>query len=181
VVVIVIVAMVAGSYNSLVSSREEVDRQWANIESSLQRRADLIPNLVGAVQGAFNQEQAVFGEIARARAALVSALGSGDRAAVNTANNSLTSALAGLNVLVQNEAYPQLRSNEQVQALMAELAGTENRINVARGDYNNAVRQYNQAIRSFPTNIIAGMMGFEQADYFEADPAAKQAPKVEFK
>jgi LemA protein len=180
VLVGIVVAMGAGTYNSLVSKREAVDSQWAGIESALQRRADLIPNLVAAVQGSFTQEQVVFGEIARARAGLVSALGSGDRAAVNTANNQLTSALQGLNVLVTSEAYPQLQSNENVRGLMAELAGTENRINVSRGDYNAAVRDYNQTLQSFPTNIIGGMMGFKQAEYFEADPGSRQAPKVQF-
>lgn len=169
-----------GTFNSLATKRETVDQQWANIESALQRRADLIPNLVASVQGSMQQEQAVFGEIARARAGLVQALDDDDRQGAAAANTQLTSALSGLNVLVTSEAYPQLRSNENVQSLMAELAGTENRIKVSRDDYNAAVRDYNQSLASFPTNIIGGMMGFEKADYFEADPASRQAPKVEF-
>lgn len=180
-VLVGIIAMTGvGTFNTLTTKRETVDQQWANIESALQRRADLIPNLVASAQGSMQQEQAVFGEIARARAGLVQALDDDDRQGAAAANTQLTSALSGLNVLVTSEAYPQLRSNENVQSLMAELAGTENRIKVSRDDYNAAVRDYNQSLASFPTNIIGGMMGFEKADYFEADPASRQAPKVEF-
>lgn len=179
IVVIVIVGIFAmsifGSYNSLVSLDEEVNTQWANVESSLQRRFDLIPNLVESVKGAMTQEKEVFTAIADARARLAGA-GSVDESV--QASNELEGALARLLVVV--EAYPELKSNQNVTGLMDELAGTENRISVERNRYNEVVSRYNTNIRSFPRNIMAGMFGFEKRPYFEATPGADVAPEVNF-
>ena len=134
VVVIGIVAIGVGSYNTLYAKREVINSRWAEVQNQLQRRADLIPQLVGAVQGALTQEQKVFGAIADARAGLVSALRSGNRDQVIDADNQLTSTLQRLQFLNITEAYPQLKSNENVMRLQDELAGTENRLAVARKD-----------------------------------------------
>ena len=180
IVLVILVVMGVGSYNTLYAKREALDARWSEVQVQLQRRNDLIPNLVGAVQGALTQEQKVFGEIARARAGLVNALASGDREQVVDADTQLTSALQGLKVLVQSEAYPQLRSNENIMNLQAQLEGTENRLAVARGDYNKVVQEYNTTRGRFPTVIIAGLLGFEREDdYFKATPEAQTAPKVE--
>lgn len=166
---------VFGSYNRLVSLDESVNTQWANVESKLQRRYDLIPNLVESVKGAMAQEQEVFTAIADARARLA---GAGDVSERVEASNQLEGALSRLLVVVEN--YPELRSNQNVTALMDELAGTENRISTERDRYNGVVREYNEATRRFPTNILAGMFGFEQRPYFEATQGAEVAPQVNF-
>lgn len=177
VLVIAAIAVMStfGSYNSLVAMDEEVNSQWAVVESSLQRRFDLIPNLVESVKGTMAHEQEVFTAIADARARLAGA-GSLDESV--QASNELEGALARLLVVVEN--YPELKSNQNVTGLMDELAGTENRINVERNRYNEVVSRYNTAIRSFPKNIMAGLFGFEKRSYFEASPGADTAPQVNF-
>lgn len=165
----------AATYNRLVSASEQVNEQWAQIESQLQRRYDLIPNLVETVRGYVAHEQEVFTAVAEARAKLAGAATTSARV---EAANQLESALARLLVIV--ERYPELRANEQFNRLMDELAGTENRINVARMRYNEAVKQYNRMIRSFPTVLLAGMLGFGERPYFQAQEGAETAPRVDF-
>ncbi|MGB4439955.1 MAG: LemA family protein [Sedimentibacter sp.] len=175
VVIGILVVSVFGSYNSLVALDESVNSQWANVESKLQRRFDLIPNLVESVKGAMAQEQEVFTAIADARAKMAGAQGTTEKV---EASNELEGALGRLLVVVEN--YPELKSNENVTALMDELAGTENRISTERDRYNEVVNSYNSAIRKFPKNILAGMFGFEQRPYFEATDGADVAPEVNF-
>ena len=163
-----------GSYNNLVTLSENADQQWANVETVLQRRYDLIPNLVESVKGAMAQEQEVFGRIADARSSLLNASSVEDKV---EASNQLERGIRDLKVVVEN--YPELRSNESVTRLMDELAGTENRISVERGWYNETVAEYNRKIKRFPTVIIAGMMGFDERAYFEAADGAETAPKVD--
>src|SRR5699024_2977181 len=145
------------------------------VETVLQRRNDLIPNLVNSVQGAMNQEREVFGNIADARARLKSA---GTMEEEVEANNEMNSALSRLLVVMEN--YPELRSNDQVTALMDELAGTENRISVERQRYNETVQEYNNRVRRFPGNLMAGLFGFERKPFFEAVEGAEIAPDVNF-
>ncbi|KXZ39037.1 LemA protein [Alkalithermobacter thermoalcaliphilus JW-YL-7 = DSM 7308] len=164
-----------GTYNGLVSKAEEVDSQWANVESKLQRRYDLIPNLVEAVKGSMKQEQEIFGQIAEARAKMAGAQTTEEKV---LASNQLEGALGRLLVVMEN--YPELKSNQNVSKLMDELSGTENRISVERDRYNAVVRDYNKKIRSFPTNLMAKAMGFETRNYFEASKDAQAAPKVKF-
>ncbi len=174
--VIVVLGLFAfGSYNSLVTLDEDVNTQWANVESKLQRRFDLIPNLVESVKGAMAQEQEIFTAIADARARMAGAESLSEKV---EASNQLEGALGRLLVVTEN--YPVLKSNENVTALMDELAGTENRISVERDRYNEVVSKYNSAIRRFPKNIMAGMFGFETRPYFEATQGADTAPEVNF-
>lgn len=180
---ILIVAFLFGSWfistrNNLVTLEEEVNLQLSNVGTTLQRRSDLIPNLVETVKGYANHEEQVFTEIADARSKLAGSISSGDIEGMNEANNALDSALSRLLVITEN--YPTLVASEQFTALQDELAGTENRIAVARQYYNEAVNTYNKSIKKFPASIIAGMSGFEAADYFEVDESAKDAPKVSF-
>ena len=162
--------------NQMAIKREAVNSAWSQVDVVLQRRADLIPNLVETVKGYAAQEQAVFGEIARARSALLNAKTPADKIA---ANQQLDSALGRLLVVVEN--YPQLKSNENFLRLQDELAGTENRIAVERRRYNEVVQDYNTYISLFPNNLIASMSGFARNDaYFKADEGARQAPKVNF-
>ncbi|MGH9793075.1 MAG: LemA family protein [Candidatus Acidiferrales bacterium] len=168
--------MFVGRRNEMVRKNETVKQAWSQVDVVLQRRADLIPNLVETVKGIAAQEQAVFGDIAAARAALIGARSPGERIA---ANNRLDSALGRLLVVVEN--YPQLRSNENFLRLQDELAGTENRISVERRRYNETIQDYNTYVGLFPNNIIAGLSGFSRNDaYFEAAEPARQPPKVEF-
>ncbi|MGA8222895.1 MAG: LemA family protein [Candidatus Acidiferrales bacterium] len=165
-----------GRRNEMVRLNETVRSNWAEVDVSLQRRADLIPNLVETVKGFAAQEQTVFDDIAKARAALLGAHGPQDKIA---ANNQLDGALGRLLVVVEN--YPQLKSNENFLRLQDELAGTENRIAVARKRYNDSVKDYNTYIGTFPNDIIARRSGFERNNaYFEATPASREAPKVQF-
>jgi LemA protein len=181
VIALIVGFLMIGAYNSLVAQQEEVSAKWSEVENQLQRRSDLIGNLVGAVQGILTQEQVVFADIANARAGLTAALGRDDKAGAIAADNQLSAAIRSLNFLNITESYPQLRSNENVLRLQDELAGTENRLAVSRGDYNQTVRDYNVARRTFPKSLVAGLLGFsEETAYFEAAPDAKQAPKVEF-
>lgn len=173
-VIILLIAGVGG-YNGLVGMREEVDSQSANIDTMLQRRADLIPNLVSTVKGYAAHESEVIGAVSDARAKLAGASTMPEKA---EADSELTSALSRLLVVV--ERYPDLKANEQFTQLSDELAGTENRIAVARRDYNEAVKSYNRKIKTFPTSLFAGMFGFETAEYFEAADGANTPPVVDF-
>ena len=156
--------------------REAVNAAWAQVDVVLQRRADLIPNLVETVKGYASQEQKVFGDIAAARAALVGAKTPADKIA---ANGQLDSALSRLLVIVEN--YPQLRSNENFMRLQDELAGTENRIAVERRRYNDTVQDYNTYLSLFPNSLVASLGGFTRNDaYFKADEGSRQAPRVNF-
>ena len=163
------------SYNRFVSQEETIKAQWAQVENQLQRRNDLIPNLVNTVKGYAAQEQAVYKAIADSRAKLAGATTPEQKI---TAANEQSAALARLLVIVEN--YPQLKSNESFNRLMDELSGTENRIAVERMRYNEAVQAYNTARRQFPANITAKVFGFNEYKLFEAPPEAKQVPKVDF-
>lgn len=162
-------------YNSLVNQREEVDSAWSQVENVLQRRADLIPNLVETVKGYAAHEKEIFTEVANARSRLLAAKTPGEAAG---ADAQMTSALGRL--LAISERYPDLKANENFGRLQDELAGTENRIAVERKRYNDAVRGYNQATKRFPGSVFASMFGFETKQYFEAPPSAKEVPQVKF-
>jgi len=164
-----------GTYNQFVTLDEAVKSSWAQVENQLQRRYDLIPNLVETVKGYAKQEQNVLVEVTNARARVGGAATVPDKIA---ANNELSGALSRLLVVV--EQYPDLKSNQNFLRLQDELAGTENRISVERRRYNEAVQVYNVAIRSFPANLLAGMYGFDKAAFFEAPAGAKAAPQVKF-
>jgi LemA protein len=160
----------------MVRLNESVKSSWAEVDVQLQRRADLIPNLVETVKGYAAQEQTVFNDIARARAALLGAQTPADKIA---ANGQLDGALGRLLLIVEN--YPQLKSNENFLRLQDELAGTENRISVARKRYNDVIQAYNTFIGTFPNNIFARWAGFQRNDaYFAASEASRQTPKVQF-
>jgi LemA protein len=179
--VLVIVALMLGSSfisrrNQMVVKREAVNAAWAQVDVVLQRRADLIPNLVETVKGFATQEQVVFGDIAKARSALLGAHSPAEKIA---ANGQLDSALGRLLVVVEN--YPQLKSNENFLRLQDELAGTENRIAVERRRYNDTVQDYNTFIALFPNSLVASMSGFARNDaYFKTEEGARQVPKVSF-
>src|SRR6266446_561969 len=180
VVLVLIVLMLGSSFisrrNEMVVKREAVNAAWAQVDVVLQRRADLIPNLVETVKGFAAQEQTVFGDIAKARSALLGAHSPAEKIA---ANGQLDSALGRLLVVVEN--YPQLRSNENFLRLQDELAGTENRIAVERRRYNEAVQDYNTFIALFPNSLVASLGGFMRNDaYFKTEEGARQAPKVNF-
>jgi len=183
-IVIIVLALIAlvvfGQYvgvrNTLVSKNEAVKSAWSQVDIVLQRRADLIPNLVETVKGYAQQEQTVFGNIAKARSALLSA---GTPAEKIAANNQLDGALGRLLLIVEN--YPQLKSNENFLRLQDELAGTENRIAVERKRYNDTLQDYNTYIQQFPNNVFAGWAGFKPNDaYFKAAEGSREAPKVNF-
>ena len=169
------VGWVFSGYNSLVSVNEEVGSKWSQVENNMQRRNDLIPNLVNTVKGYTKHEEKVFAEIADARSKLMGAKTVDEKA---KADGELSNALSRLLVVTEN--YPDLKANAQYTQLMDELAGTENRIAVSRRDYNEIVKKYNTQVKQLPVSIIAGAMGFSEKDYFKADEKAKDAPKVEF-
>ena len=165
-----------GSKNQMVAKDQTVKAQWSEVDVQLERRADLIPNLVETVKGFTKEESTVFGDIANARAGMLNAQGP---AAKIAANGQLDGAIGRLLLLTEN--YPQLRSSDQFMRLQDELSGTENRIGVARKRYNDAIQDYNTYILQFPNSIWAGMAGFKQNDaYFKASPAAEAVPGVKF-
>ena len=179
-VLVLVVLMVFGSYvgarNQMVAKDQNVKSMWSEVDVQLERRADLIPNLVETVKGFTKEESTVFGDIANARAGMLNAQGP---SAKIEANGRLDGALGRLLLLTEN--YPQLRSSEQFMRLQDELSGTENRIGVARKRYNDAIQDYNTFILQFPNNIWAGMAGYKQNDaYFKASPAAQAVPNVKF-
>lgn len=179
VVVIVVVVVLIGSafggyYNSFVSKQQAVDGQWAQVETQYQRRFDLIPNLVGSTKGILKQEQKVFGDIAEARKGYAGARTTDAKVA---AANQVESALSRLLVIVEN--YPQLKSDETVRDLMAQLEGTENRISVERRRYNEEVQSYNTSVKRLPGAFFAGIFGFDEKAYFKSVKGAEGAPKVD--
>jgi len=178
--VLVLVLLIAGgslvgTYNRLVAQNEQVTNSWAQVQNVLQRRADLIPNLVETVKGYASHEKEVFERVAEARGRLAGASTPAEAAA---ANAGLTSALGRLLAIAEN--YPTLKANENFIRLQDELAGTENRIAVERMRYNEAVRAFNTSIKRFPANLVAGFFHFGEREYFEAEKDAQQVPKVKF-
>ena len=172
-----------GSYNGFVSLDEEVDGQWANVETQYQRRFDLIPNLVATVKGVAEFEQETLTAVTEARASAFNAMqavgeGTGSIADFQQSNMVLGRAMNGL--LGYSERYPELKANQNFSDLQAQLEGTENRIAVARKDFNASVKAYNGKVRRFPGSVWAGMFGFDQRDYFESVEGSEAAPTVEF-
>ena len=188
IIILVVIGLVAiwgiSGYNSLVSSDEEAQTKWADVETQYQRRADLIPNLVNTVKGYAAHESETLQAVVEARAKATSvSIDPSNMSAEQIANfqkaqDGVSSALSKL--LVTVEKYPDLKANENFKELQAQLEGTENRISVARRDYNDASRQYNTSLRSFPKNILASLFGFEKRAYFEAQTGTEQAPSVQF-
>ncbi len=170
-----VVFYVIGSYNSLVKLDESVKTAWSQVENQLQRRNDLIPNLVNSVKGYAKHEKGIFENVAEARAKLA---GAQSRPEKISAANNLSGMLGRLFAIVEN--YPQLKADMNFRQLQDELAGTENRIAVERMRYNEWVKKFNQSIRVFPKNIIAGIFRFEKASLFEAEEGSKEVPKVDF-
>ncbi len=176
VVGLIIGGQVMGSRNDLVTERNEIEGKWAQVDNDMKRRADLIPNLVETVKGYAKQEQTVIAEVANARAAL---LGAQSKQGEIQANGQLSGALGRLLVLQEN--YPQLKSNENFLRLQDELSGTENRIAVSRRDYNEAIKKYNTDVDLFPKNIAASLFGFKRDDaYFKTTEEEKKVPSVKF-
>ncbi|MCD6485895.1 MAG: LemA family protein [Syntrophobacterales bacterium] len=175
VVLLMFYSSIKGAYNNFVTLDEGVKASWAQVENQLQRRYDLIPNLVATVKGFAKQEKEVFIDVTEARAKVGGAKNIPDKIA---ANNQLTGALSRL--LVTVERYPDIKSNQNFIRLQDELAGTENRIAVERRRYNETVKTYNVKIRTFPSNIMAGMFGFTKAEFFDVPESAKGVPEVKF-
>lgn len=190
VLVVVILALFGiGNYNTLVTKQQTVNAQWANVQTQMQRRADLIPNIVATVKGIAGLEERVFTRIAEARSQLLSTMQNPNATTEEkmAADNRLTQAMrdggllgTGGRFLVITENYPQLKANENFMRLQDELAGTENRLATSRRDYTMAAQDYNTTRNRFPTVLIAGLMGFKEQPYFQADPGAQQAPRVDF-
>jgi LemA protein len=179
ILVIAVAGALAGNYNRLVVGKESVNQLWAQVNNQLLRRNDLIGNLVETVKGTAAQEQQVFGQIAAARAAMAGARTPGEAVAADQKmEQALGPGLGRLLVVVEN--YPQLKSNEAFVGLMDELAGTENRLAVARMRYNEEVQTYNVMVKRFPTNLYAAAFNFKEAPYYEITEAQKQVPKVDF-
>ncbi len=185
IVVIVLVALWGiSSYNGLVSMDENVSNQWANVETQYQRRSDLIPNLVNTVKGYAKHESETLESVMQARSQATqvkidpSNCTPQQLAAYQKAQGDVTTALGKLLAITEN--YPDLKANQNFLELQSQLEGTENRINVARKDFNDTAKKYNTSLRRFPRNIIASMFGFEKRNYFEAEAGAEKAPKVEF-
>ncbi len=174
-VVVVLALYGFGVYNGLITSREAADSQWAQVETQYQRRYDLIPNLVEAVKGVMKQETAVFTALAEARTRYAGAATVNDKAAATT---QVDSALGRLLAIVEN--YPQLKSSENVQTLMSQIEGTENRISVERKRYNDQVQSYNLKVKTFPSSIIAGLTGFTERTYYQSVAGSETAPQVKF-
>jgi len=179
IILLIIVLLIGGYlwsfYNGLVKQDQAITAQWAQVENQFQRRFDLIPNLVASVKGAMAQEQKVFGDLADARTRYSGAQTINDKAA---AASEVESALSRLLVIMEN--YPQLKSIETVQTLMAQLEGAENRVAVERGRFNDEIKTYNQQVVVFPGNLVAKMFGFSAKAYFEAAAGAATAPQVNF-
>ena len=171
-----LVFWLVGAYNGLVTLNEDVTSSWAQVETQYQRRFDLIPNLVEATKGVMSQEQEVFGTIAKARQGYAGATTQDEKV---RATGEMESSLARLLVIMEN--YPTLKSNETVLSLMDELAGTENRVSVERGRYNEVVKIFNVKVKKIPTVFFANMLGFDEREFFEATQQAEQAPKVDLK
>ena len=174
-ILLILIFMGIGAYNGLVGQKEAVNTQSSNIDTQLQRRSDLIPNLVNTVKGYASHETEIMKAVSDARAKLAGATTMTDKA---NANAELSGALNRLIAISEN--YPDLKANTTYIQLMDELAGTENRISVARQDYNNVAKTYNSSIKKFPNVIFANMFGFSSVDYFEAQESAKEAPSVNF-
>ncbi|HHV93788.1 MAG TPA: LemA family protein [Firmicutes bacterium] len=174
-IIVILAVFLVSQYNRLVFLETNVDAKWAQVENQLQRRADLIPNLVNTVKGYASHEEQIFTEIAAARSRLLSAA---DPRAQMEANNSLDLALGRLLAIAEN--YPQLKADASFIRLQDELAGTENRIAVERMRYNEAVQDWNWTIRRFPTVLVARLFGMEARPFFEAAPGAQVTPRVEF-
>lgn len=175
VLVVLLVGYTVSSYNGLVTLRQEVTQKDSDIQTTLQRRADLIPNLVNTVKGYASHEESIMQEVSDARAALV---GAKDTGAQLAANDRMTSALNRLLAIAEN--YPDLKANTNFIQLQDELAGTENRITQARRAYNDAVKTYNTKIQRFPTSLIAGIFNFDAFEYFQANENAQEVPSVNF-
>lgn len=181
-IILVAAFLVTGSYNGIVSKDEKVETAWSNVESQYQRRADLVPNLVEAVKGVSNFEQETLNQVVEARAAAIQPVvdinNVDEIADFAERQEGLSSALSRL--LMISENYPELRATESFRDLQVQLEGTENRITVARMDYNEAVQEYNVSIRKFPGNLTALFFGFEKASQFEASEGAEVVPEVNF-
>ena len=183
-IVVVIVLWAIGGYNGMVKMDEQVQNKWANVETQYQRRADLIPNLVSTVKGYAKHEQQTLEDVVKARSEATQVKVDAENltpeklAAFQKAQSGVSSALGRLLAVAEN--YPDLKANQNFLELQSQLEGTENRITVARKDVNDTAKSYNQAIRQFPKNILAGMFGFEKKSYFEAEAGSEKAPKVEF-
>jgi len=174
-VVVLAVGSVFGFYNGMVSANENVDSKWSQVDNQLQRRSDLIPNLVNTVKGYAAHEKEVFQKVSDARAKMAGAKSVSEKL---EANNELNGALSRLLAVAEN--YPQLKADQNFRQLQDELSGTENRIATARKDYNDAVQSYNTKIKSLPYSLFAGALGFTARDYFKVEEAAKAVPKVQF-
>lgn len=177
VIVVGVGLLVLGSYNGLVGSQENVKNKWADVQTQYQRRIDLIPNLMETVKGSSEFEQSTLQAVVEARSAWAKAQSGSINEQVQAAGG-FDSALSRL--LVTVEAYPQLKSTEAYRDFMTQQEGTENRVAVSRRDFNDAVRGFNTLVRSFPSNIVAGIFGFQKMDSFNADEGAQKAPKVDF-
>ena len=175
VIIIVILVAIVAIYNGLVTARNKVKNAWAQIDVQLNRRADLIPNLVETVKGYAGHESSVFEDVTAARAGLMNANGVKE---IGEANNQLSNTLKTLFAVAEN--YPELKANENFKELQAQLAETEDKIAYSRQFYNDTVLMYNNKCQTFPSNIFAGMFGFKEADFFEAAGEARSVPKVEF-
>jgi len=176
--IVLVVMQFIGVYNQLVQMDENVNSKWAQVENQLKRRNDLIPNFTATVKGYAAHESTVFTNVANARSKLAGAVGKNDVKAVQNSNNELTSALSRLLLIV--ERYPELKANKNFTALQDELAGTENRIAVARKDYNDSVQLINAKVRTFPTSIIANISGIKSREYFEISESEAAVPQVQF-
>ena len=188
-IVIVLLLTTVGSYNGLVTKQQDVNAKWALVQTQMQRRADLIPNIVSTVKGIAGLEERVFTRVAEARSQLLSTINNPSATTEQkiAADNNLTTAMrdggllgTGGRFLSIAENYPQLKSNESFLKLQDELAGTENRLATSRRDYTLAAQDYNTTRSRFPTVLIAGLMGFKEQPYFQADQGAQTAPKVDF-
>ena len=174
-IVVILLVLTVPTYNRLAGAREDVNEAYAQVQNVVQRRADLIPNLVNTVKGYSDYEGETLTKVTEARTGVKNASSPQELA---DANEKVSQAIRDINVVA--EAYPDLKANTQYTQLMDELAGSENRISVERGNYNSAVKKYNSDIKKFPTNIIAGITGYDQAEYFQASEGSENAPTVDF-